>query len=516
MHYLSGIQQLLILCGVVSFLISLYSCYAGKEKVSVLFLVALALFTGLFMASLDPFLNIWDERFHALVAKNMMNHPFEPTLYDNPVVDMDYNNWDRYHIWLHKQPLFLWQIALSFKLFGVSEFTLRLPNAILFTVLVFSTYRSGKLLVNQKIGYISGLLMIFCYFILNLLAGRQAVDHSDFSFLVYVSLSVWALLEYQYSGKKFWLVLIGIFAGCAMLCKWLVGLLVYFGWFVINLQKKSLLKVISIDMMVAFLITLAIALPWQFYIFKYFPAEAKLTYLYNMRHFYEALDNQTGQFFFHFSNFDLLYGDLSAFLIVPGFACLIKNTGDRKIAYSLLSMVLVVYLFFSVSTTKMPAYTIIVALPVMIAFASLLGLIHNAISECKLPLITKHAIFALIVFSFVFVRFDFQSMKEHHFDWKNEYSYSSMLYYNRQIFKELDLPENTIIFNVRGHHYIESMFYTGLTSYNMIPSEEQYLALKEKNYRMAIFKPVDQELPPWVLNNPSIIVIDKVLRGYSD
>lgn len=515
-EYLSVPQKFIVLSGFVSLVLSLFFFYSEKKKLSVSFLVLFAFLTGLLMASLDPFLNIWDERFHALVAKNMMDHPFKPMLYKNPVIDMDYNNWDRYHIWLHKQPLFLWQIALSFKIFGVTEFALRLPNAILFALVVYAAYRSGKLLAGERVGYIAGLLFISCYFILNLLAGRQAVDHSDFSFMVYVSLSIWSLMEYTYSGKKYWVVWIGVFSGLAMLCKWVVGLLVYFVWFVFQVQGKRIRQLITWPMVTSVFITLLIALPWQFYIFYKFPAEAALTYQYNLRHFHEALDGQTGQFFFHFSIFDLLYGSLSSFFLVPGFAALYKNSGSRKMVIALISMFLIVYLFFSLATTKMPAYTIIVSLPVMLAFAALLDYTGSYIEKAGIPDIGKKIVLAVIVFLFIIVRFDFKSLKEHHFPWKDEYSYSSMLYYNRQIFKELDLPGNTVIFNVRGHHYIESMFYTGLTSYHMMPLEEHYHFLKEKGYGMALFKPVDQELPEWMAGKTDIIIIDKVLRGYSD
>ena len=115
---------------------------------------------------------------------------------------MDYNKWDRYIIWLHKQPLFLWQIALSFKIFGVSEFTLRLPSVLLGTVFVLITYRSGKLLIDHNVGYVAGLLLITTIYILELVAGRQQLDHNDIAFLVYVSLSIWSFIEYYYSKNK--------------------------------------------------------------------------------------------------------------------------------------------------------------------------------------------------------------------------------------------------------------------------------------------------------------------------
>jgi 4-amino-4-deoxy-L-arabinose transferase-like glycosyltransferase len=222
----------LSLFSAIIFLMSSISLHIiKKEKLSILFLLLTGFCFYCFAALLDPYINIWDERFHALVAKNLMKHPLLPTLYDDPIVNMAYDRWDRYHIWLHKQPLFLWQIALCFKLFGVSEFSLRIPNIISGVILIYAGYRTGKLLVNNRVGYLTGIFIISTYYIFELIAGRQAVDHNDLSFLFYISISIWSFIEYYYSGKKHWIFLIGLFSGMAILCKWLVGLLVYFGWF---------------------------------------------------------------------------------------------------------------------------------------------------------------------------------------------------------------------------------------------------------------------------------------------
>lgn len=66
--------------GVILFLLSLIFNLIDKERLCVLFLLLSALLIFCFEALLDPFLNIYDERFHALVAKNLMNHPLRPTL----------------------------------------------------------------------------------------------------------------------------------------------------------------------------------------------------------------------------------------------------------------------------------------------------------------------------------------------------------------------------------------------------------------------------------------------------
>lgn len=93
--------------GIFFLLLSIFFHVSKKEKNSLFFLVCSALSLFLFASIYYPYLNVWDERFHALVAKNLTKHWLMPTLYDDPIVNMAYDNWDRYHIWLCKPPLFL-------------------------------------------------------------------------------------------------------------------------------------------------------------------------------------------------------------------------------------------------------------------------------------------------------------------------------------------------------------------------------------------------------------------------
>ncbi|MEQ9149076.1 MAG: glycosyltransferase family 39 protein, partial [Cytophagales bacterium] len=123
-------------------------------------------------------------------------------LYTEKVIDIAYDNWDRYYIWLHKQPLFLWQMALSLKLFGLSEYALRLPNIIMATLLIPITFRMSKLLLNNRVGYLAAVLLISTIYVLELVAGRQVLEHNDMAFVFYVSGSIWAFIEYRHSNNR--------------------------------------------------------------------------------------------------------------------------------------------------------------------------------------------------------------------------------------------------------------------------------------------------------------------------
>jgi hypothetical protein len=96
-------------------------------------------FTSIFLCDIfyDDFVNLWDERFHSLVAKNMRDDLLLPSLYKKPVLGTYTLDWDTTTVWLHKQPFFLWLMSISYKLFGVHYWSGRLPSVILMTWLSF-------------------------------------------------------------------------------------------------------------------------------------------------------------------------------------------------------------------------------------------------------------------------------------------------------------------------------------------------------------------------------------------
>lgn len=151
----------------------------------------LGIFVRVLVALEDPFLHDWDERYHALVARNMVTNPLKPMLYKTMFGDYDFTAWCCNHIWLHKQPLFLWQIAMSLKLFGTSTFTLRLPSIIMGSLMILLVYRITHIVNNNKsTAFIVSLLMCFSYYQFNLISGRKGMDHNDIAFTFYVLCSI--------------------------------------------------------------------------------------------------------------------------------------------------------------------------------------------------------------------------------------------------------------------------------------------------------------------------------------
>lgn len=61
---------------------------------------------------------------------------------------------------INKPPLFYWMIAVSYKMFGINEFSARLPSALAAIGTVFITYLLGKRLCGRKKGFWAGVILM--------------------------------------------------------------------------------------------------------------------------------------------------------------------------------------------------------------------------------------------------------------------------------------------------------------------------------------------------------------------
>ena len=487
-----------------------------KASLVLLFLGALGF--GYFIANLDPFLVLWDEQYHALVAKNMLNNPFKPTLFLDPQFDYNYKNWTANHVWLHKQPLFLWQIALSIKLFGANTIAVRLPSIIMHAIIPLFIYRIGSISLTKKVGYIAALLFAVAYFPLELVAGRYSTDHNDLAFLFYVTGSFWAWFEYQKSNKLKWLILIGVFSGGAVLVKWLMGTLIFVVWFITKTitEPKNILKIKSYShLALASLISIIIFLPWQIYIILKYPSEAFFEYTSTSNHFTTAIETHSGDFLFHFTKgLNTLYGSgiLIPFILLGGLILMLKAIKNKKIKIAIITSICFVYIFYSIAATKMIAFTVIVMPFLHLALAYLfyhtLNFIERKIQHPILGKTLSSLILIFILFSTLnLYRIEnYHTMKKPHDNHKRAKELLEMDVINKV--KASLGNDYFIVFNVniteQGH--IPLMFFTHHTAYNYIPTEKQIRQLNAKNKKIAILK--IKELPNYITKNPSIKIIE--------
>jgi 4-amino-4-deoxy-L-arabinose transferase len=460
---------------------------------------------------------MWDERFHALVAKNLLLHPLKPTLYDNPLLMMNNERWDMSVIWLHKQPLFLWQMCISYKLFGISEFAVRFPSVLLSSLLVIMFFRSGKILVNENVGYYAAFLLASSNFLFELVSGNLATDHNDVVFLFYVSASIWAWLEFIASGKRRWLILIGLFSGFAILTKWLVGLLVFWGWFLYLILNKHLRKQRSqyFYLLFSLLITCIVVLPWQIYILRNFPVQSSFEYKLNMDHFVRVVEGHQGPWWFYLSSLQYYYGALAIIFIPLGLIVFFMKSGSEistKIAF--ISLPVVVYLFYSIAKTKMICFPFVVTMPILIFLGCLIDFVLVRAFRIKFPSLLIKAVSIVFLLLVFFCNIKPLEIDQKHRIPEDKNSCIGNIINNRQIFMRWakTLPVNSVIFNLRGRSYIDCMFYTPFTAYNFIPDHSQYLELKSKHqkYMIVIVNISREECPEYLKNDPSVVFMKDI------
>ena len=485
--------------------LSLYSHLQQKEKLAINFLLLGAFLLRLLMTGLDDFLHDWDERYHALVAKNMLLQPFSPMLRAEPVLPYNYQNWTQNHIWLHKQPLFLWQMALSMRIFGVNEMALRLPSAFMGLLTVFSTYQIGKIVTTERIAYISAFLLTFAFYQLKLTSGAHQIDHNDVVFLGYVTASIWAVLAFQQAEKKAysWLILIGMLVGCAVLTKWLTGCVVYAAWGIAVLLDKEKGRQIAEYgyIAISFALTCLVALPWQIYIAVTFPPENTWERDYNWRHVTEVVEGHTAPVWYYLDETNYQYGAASLILILVGAYFFWKKSSyswGRNLIFLSVGMV---YFFFSVIAKSIgSSYVYVMAALLYLwqgaAVEAIISRWENRFST-KLFFTGILLFFALYAAGFdrLYHRIACDKNIEERLTKENE----------RKTFQKLDslLPEKQVIFNTKAE--IEAMFYSHHNYYTGWLTEAQYQELKQKGYKMAYFSPENEaDIPVFLKNDTEI------------
>ena len=490
--------------------------YYYRKKLALQLLVLSAFLLRLLMSAIDPFLHNWDERFHALVAKNMMKFPFKPMLHSNPIFPYNFADWSTNHIWLHKQPLFLWQMAFSMKNFGVNEIAMRLPSVLMGTISIYFIYKIAEFwFKSETTAYLAALIFTFSNYQLGLTSGRYALDHNDVAFTFYVTASIWALTRYIHSNFKIhWAIIIGIFVGCAVLNKWLTGLLIYGGWGLNILIDKNYRHDYKkyFHFALSVIIACIVFLPWQIYISNNFPLESAFELNANSKHITEAMQNQHGGYFYHIRFLPEAYGSVFLIFLFVGLAHIFAGkVADKKLSIAYLSMVGFLFFFFSIIVkTKMPAF-------VYPASAIIIPIIALGITKSfeflteKYP---KKMAFGIPTIVLLLVYFDLNP-SEIAKQSSETFMERNAILNNTRVYKSLNdtIVSKYIILNCKSFEDKDLMFYKNSTAYAWYPNKIVFDSLQHAGYKFATFKNHNNQiLPDYIQNSKSVLFIDADLK----
>jgi 4-amino-4-deoxy-L-arabinose transferase-like glycosyltransferase len=219
-----------------------------KRKKAFLYIVLLVAFSCIALTGLNGSLQNVDEVLYARVSRETLEHRSWLIQYKDGKA------------WFHKSPMIFWMVMLSYKLFGVSDFSAKLPSAIAGIISAFMIFFiSRKIFQSEKAGIIGGLLYLSSLQVY-VSTHQVAIDSQLVMFLLVTLFFTIKGLE----NKKNWLLLAGFSNGLVFLTKSILGLVV----------PASLLLYIFIEkkwemfhyFIALFILSIVVSSPYFFYV----------------------------------------------------------------------------------------------------------------------------------------------------------------------------------------------------------------------------------------------------------
>ncbi len=446
----------------------------GNYRGALMVLVISGFLLRLYTAS-DFFIHEWDERYHAVVAKNLLQHPFQPTLYNDPVLPYDYKSWTSNSVWVHKQPLPLWSMAISMYVFGMNEIALRLPSILLSTFTISLVFSIGSFFYSKRTAFLAAFFVSINGLIIELTGGRVATDHYDVFFLFFITLSVYFSIRFVHHNNIWYTLLVGLSMGMAILTKWLPALIVIPIWFFIALDsKKYSLTQIAGHFLIIITASIIVFLPWQLYIFDAFPLEAHWESSYNFKHITEVLEEREGSWFFFINQLRINYGEL-IYLPLIWFGWRVYKSPKEFKKWAILVWIVLPLVFFSLVQTKMQAYILFTSPALFMITAEFYFWVNEKSKSSSWKGLYYVVMILLLVLP---IRYSIERIKPFEVTSRNPQWAKDL-----RVLGDENL-QKAVLFNYKRP--IEAMFYTDLTAYSEIPNMNTIVELQQKGYRILI------------------------------
>ena len=436
------------------------------------------------------YLNTWDEAFHAVVARNLLNHPLEPTLYEDAALPAPPEDWRKIHVWLHKPPLPLWYIALSLKLFGVNEVAVRIPSVIFSLLSVWLTFLIGQRLFSGAAAGAACYLYAINGMLFDLSTGRQFSDHVDTLFILLIQLAAWFALRLvpardgagvelprppMFSSAA----LVGAAVGLAFLTKLFAAFLplVLFACVLhgLKMPPRDIVKYLSMALAVSVLFIV----PWFLYAYLQWPPWFVAGVFGKLGYISHPAEDWSGGFFYHWIRIPRFYGELTVLSLPFVFY---RAWHSQALALRILSIwVLVPYLVFSLSVTKAPAYPFIAAPAVCLINGYFIRYVYEIKQKSPAGLKRKLLAGLLIVFMALAVRVSLERQKLHKTPSRHIEYFDKLKDFCRTVNRT---NEKVVIFRMPSP---TAMFYCNAPVYFDLPDRETTESLQSRGYKVLIY-----------------------------
>jgi 4-amino-4-deoxy-L-arabinose transferase-like glycosyltransferase len=323
------------------------------------------LLAALLLAAAVPYLlnlgvsSIWDanEAFYAQTPREMIE--------TGDYVTPSFN----FQLRMNKPVLSYWNVAASYRLFGISEWSERLPIALGAFVIIGTAFGLGRLVSGTFGGLLAALVLATSPRLL-LLARRIIIDIHITMWMGLVLLC-FALAETRPQRRRLFLCLMYVAAGFGVLTKGPVAVfLPAVAFFIYLASQKRLGDLRHMLLPTGAVISLAIVVPWYYLLYREHGWEYIGSFIFgeNLGRYAEAVGAQSRGLLFYIP---VMLADLFPWSVMIPLALwwAIRYHRRDRVARLLVVWIAVIVVFFSLSGTKEDLYI----LPIVTAEAALIG-----------------------------------------------------------------------------------------------------------------------------------------------
>lgn len=294
----------------------------------------------------DGSLAMWDESEYAEISKNILRTGDWITLYWQSGLSPDF----------HIPPLYAWLTAITYKIFGINEFSARFWSAIFGISCIITTYLLGKELYNRYVGFIASVILLTSPQFLDW-SRRAMLDVPLTFFITLAILSFW--IGYRKNNKYF--ILSGVSIGLGFMTKGVAGIIPILIILLFAILSTDLKVLRNKNTLKGIFAIIAVAAPWH--ISQLILHGKKFFDKYFMYHVIkrseQAIEGHVGTDFYYF---DILkkgfqpYSFFILFAVLYNAKAVIEEKKREDIL--ILSWIVVVLGIFTLAQSKLPWYII--------------------------------------------------------------------------------------------------------------------------------------------------------------
>ena len=283
--------------------------------------------------------------------------------------------------YLDKPAVFFWLEAASLRVFGASEWAARFPSALMGIATVLLVWFLGRRMFGETAGVAAG--VIFAASPLVMVFAREVIFDMTLTFFVVLALTAYWLAE-EASFQKPWLEFAMFGAlGVAVITKGPVGVLLVLGTLLTYaLASGRWRNLRQVRWGLGTLVFLVVSLPWFMAVCLRnpgFPHYALWTE--SLKRFATGTSHRGGSLFYYLPVYLAGFFPWSLFLLLAGWNRVrrwreLRASENRSVLY-LLSWVAWVFVFFTISHSKLPGYF----LPAVVPLSILMGAAWQSVGK---------------------------------------------------------------------------------------------------------------------------------------